>query len=158
MRKSYNDFGTIYNMFENANSQMRKNATEFVTKIISNNDTKRCGELIEERLRIKFESSFNGNIDIVVVDKVVYNNDKGLLVYEEDGGVIVWEDLYTDDMALLANTIYTRFQEDFMSGDFDVCVDGISILDEYADYLTAFEIQNDYKAKNVGYVGIDEIF
>lgn len=157
MRKSYNDFGTIYNVFQNAENKIREIATKFVTQILSNDDTKRCGDLSEELLRIKFESSFNGNIDIVVVDKVIYNNDKGLLVYEEDGGVIVWEDLYSDDMAIIANTIYIRFQEDFINGDFDVCVDGTSVLDEYVDYLTAFEIQNDWKAKGVGFVGIDEI-
>lgn len=157
MRKSYNDFGTIFNMFENANSQMREIATKFVTQILSNDDTKRCGDLIEERLRIKSEHSFNGNIDIVVVDRVVYNNDKGLLVYDEDGGVIEWEDLYTDDMTLIANTIYIRFQEDFINGDFDVCIDGKSFLDESVDYLSAYEIAKDYIDKGFIHVGIDEI-
>jgi hypothetical protein len=79
-------------------------------------------------------------------------------VYDEDGGVIEWNELYADDMALIADTIYTRFKEDFVDGKFDVCVNEKSVLDEYVDYLTAYEIQNDYKAKNVGYVGIDEIF
>jgi hypothetical protein len=58
---------------------------------------------------------------------------------------------------LIANSIYLRFKKDFVEGLFDVCVDGKSILNDSVDYLTAYEIQNEYKAKNVGYVGIDEI-
>ena len=156
MRKSYGEFKTFYNAFENAKQQIVAKATEFVTKVISNSDTNRCGELIEERLRIKSEHPFHCTIECVVVDKVVYFENR-LIVYDEYGGVIEWDDLYADDMALIAHTIYIRFQEDFINGDFDVCVDGISVLDEYVDYLTAFEIQNDWKTKNVGFVGIDEI-
>ena len=157
MRKVYNDFSTIYNVFYNAENQMREMATKFVTQILSNDDTKRCGDLIEELLRVKFENSFNGNIDVVVVDKVVYNNDKGLLVYEEDGGILKWEDLYTDDMAIIANTIYIRFREDFINGDFDVCIDGKSCIDECVDYLSAYEIAKDYIEKGFIHVGIDEL-
>lgn len=157
MRKSYGEFKTFYNAFENAKQQIVAKATEFVTKVISNSDTNRCGELIEERLRIKSEHPFHCTIECVVVDKVVYFENR-LIVYDEDGGVIEWDDLYADDMALIADTIYTRFKEDFVEGKFDVCVNEKSVLNEYVDYITAYEIQNDYKAKNVGYVGIDEIF
>ena len=157
MRKSYGEFKTFYNAFENAKQQIVAKATEFVTKVISNSDTNRCGELIEERLRIKSEYLFHSSIECVVVDKVVYFENR-LIVYDEDGGVIEWNDLYADDMALIADTIYTRFKEDFVEGKFDVCVNEKSVLNEYVGYITAYEIQNDYKAKNVGYVGIDEIF
>lgn len=157
MRKIYEIFGNVNNFFETYQKQMEQCATELVNTIIKNDDTKRCGELIEERLRIKSENSFTGNIEIVVVDKIIYNEEKGILVYDEDGGVLKWEELYLDDKLLLANSIYLRFKEDFIEGLFDVCVDGKSVLDESVDYLTAYEIQNEYKAKNVGYVGIDEL-
>lgn len=157
MRKIYGMFGNVSNSFETYQKQMEQCATELVNTIIKNDDTKRCGELIEERLRIKSENSFTGNIDIVVVDKIIYNKQKGILVYDEDGGVLKWEELYFDDKLLIANSIYLRFKEDFVEGLFDVCVDGKSILNDSVDYLTAYEIQNEYKAKNVGYVGIDEL-
>lgn len=157
MRKSYGEFGAYYNTFITAQQQIVEKATEFVAKVLGNSDTERCGELIEERLRIKSENSFSCNIEVVTIDKVVYNKDRGIEVIDEDGGVIKWEYLYPDDIALIADTIYTRFKEDFVDGKFDVCVDGKSVLNEYVDYLSAYEIQNDYKAKNMGYVGIDEI-
>lgn len=157
MRKNYEMFGNVSKSFETYQKQMEQCATELVNTIIKNDDTKRCGELIEERLRIKSENSFTGNIEIVVVDEIIYNEEKGILVYDEDGGILKWEELYLDDKLLLANSIYLRFKEDFIDGLFDVCVDGKSVLDKSVDYLTAYEIQNEYKAKNVGYVGIDEL-
>lgn len=157
MRKIYGMFGNVSNSFETYQKQMEQCATELVNTIIKNDDTKRCGELIEERLRIKSENSFTGNIEIVVVDKIIYNKEKGILVYDEDGGVLKWEELYFDDKLLIANSIYLRFKEDFVDGSFDVCVNRKSVLINYVDYLTAHEIQNDYITQGFVNVRIDEI-
>lgn len=157
MRKSFNNFETISRVYENTVNQINDMSMSFLTNILKDDIAQRCGELDDERLRIKVEYSFTSHIDVVVVDKVIYHEEKGILVYDEDGGVWKWEEIYLDDKVLIANTILTRFKKDFLLDNFEVFVNGKSVTPLLVDYITALEIQNDYKKQGHINVGIDEI-
>ena len=133
---------------------INKMATELVTKVLSNEETERCGEIYYEYLLINVKTAFSGT-RVVVVDKVVLENNC-IVVYDEDGGIFKWDELYTNDKALLAHTIYSKFQEEFMKSNFDVLVEGKSITPELVDYLTAYELKEGCTANGYTNVVIDE--
>jgi len=157
MRKSFNNFETISRVYENTVNQINDMSTSFLTNVLQDDATARCGELYDERLRIKVEYSFTSRIDVVGVDKVIYCEEKGILVYDKDGGVWKWGEIYLDDKVLIANTILRRFKEDFLLDNFEVFVNNKSVTPQLVDYITALEIQNDYEKKGYTNVGIDEI-
>lgn len=157
MRKSFNNFETISRVYENTVNQINDMSISFLTNILKDDIAQRCGELYDERLRIKVEYSFTGHIDVVVVDKVVYHEEKGILVYDEDGGVWKWEEIYLDDKVLITNAIHSKFKEEFLLDNFEVFVENKSVTPNLVDYLSAIEIQNDYKKQGHTNVGIDEI-
>ena len=159
MRKIYNTFDNVSNVYSVALEQMKETTKSFVETIIRNRDTFTCGELLEERLRIKNENSFTGDINIVVVDNVIYREDLNkLLVYDEDGGVLEWDELYIDDMVIIANAIYANFKEYFMQNTFKVIANEKSVTDEPVDYLTAYELEKELLEKGHTNVGIDEVY
>lgn len=159
MRKIYNTFGNVSNVYSVALEQMKETTKSFVETIIRNRDTFTCGELLEERLRIKNENSFTGDINIVVVDNVIYREDLNkLLVYDEDGSVLEWDELYIDDMVIIANAIYVNFKEHFMQNNFEVFANEKSVTDEPVDYLTAYELEKDLLENGHTNVGIDEVY
>ena len=157
MRKSFNNFETISRVYENTVNQINDISISFLTNILKDDIAQRCGKLHDEILRIKVEYSFTGHIDVVVVDKVVYHEEKGILVYDEDGGVWEWKEIYLDDKILITNTILTRFKEDLLLDNFEVFVENKSVTPKLVDYLSAIEIQKDYKKKGYKNVEIDEI-
>lgn len=154
MRAIFNNFDKYYNAYTNAVENMNKMATDFVTKVLSNEDTQYCGEIYDEYLRIKVDVSYTSN---VVVDKVVYDKDTDrIVVYDEDGGKWWWDELYTDDKALIAHAIYSKFVNDFMRNNFHVVVEGKTVTPELVDYLTAYECKDDYKTEECTNVYIEE--
>ena len=157
MRKSFNNFETISRVYENAVNQINDMSISFLINVLQDDATARCGELYDERLRIKVEYTFTDHIDVVVVDKVVYHKEKGILVYDEDGGVWKWEEIYLDDKVLITNAIHSKFKEEFLLDNFEVFVENKSVTPNLVDYLSAIEIQNDYKKKGYTNVSIDEI-
>lgn len=159
MRKIYNTFDKVSNVYSVALEQMKETTKSFVETIIRNRDTFTCGELLEERLRIKNENSFTGDINIVVVDNVIYREDLNkLLVYDEDGGVLEWNELYIDDMVIIANAIYVNFKKHFMQNNFEVFANDKLVTDEPVDYLTAYELEKDLLENGHTNVGIDEVY
>lgn len=159
MRKIYNTFDKVSNVYSVALEQMKETTKSFVETIIRNRDTFTCGELLEERLRIKNENSFTGDINIVVVDNVIYREDLNkLLVYDEDGDVLEWDELYIDDMVIIANSIYVNFKEHFMQNNFEVLENDKSVTDEPVDYLTAYELEKELLENGHTNVGIDEVY
>lgn len=157
MRKSFNNFETISRIYENAVNQINDMSISFLTNILKDDIAQRCCKLYDERLRIKVEFSFTNHIDVVVVDKVVYHEEEGILVYDENGGVWKWEEIYLDDKVLITNAIHSKFKEEFFLCNFEVFVENKSITPNLVDYLSAIEIQNDYKKQGHINVGIDEI-
>jgi hypothetical protein len=159
MRKIYNTFGIVSNVYSVALEQMKETTKSFVETIIRNRDTFTCGELLEERLRIKNENSFTGDINIVVVDNVIYREDLNkLLVYDEDGGVLEWDELYIDDMIIIANAIYVNFKKHFVQNNFAVFANDKLVTDEPVDYLTAYELEKELLENGHTNVGIDEVY
>ena len=159
MRKIYDTFGNVSNVYSVALEQMKETTKSFVETIIRNRDTFTCGELLEERLRIKNENSFTGDINIVVVDNVIYREDLNkLLVYDEDGGILEWDELYIDDMVIIANAIYVNFKENFVQNNFEVFANEKSVTDKPVDYLTAYELEKELLENGHTNVGIDEVY
>lgn len=159
MRKIYNTFGNVSNVYSVALEQMKETTKSFVETIIRNRDTFTCGELLEKRLRIKNENSFTSDINIVVVDNVIYREDLNkLLVYDEDGGILKWDELYIDDMVIIANAIYVNFKENFVQNNFEVVANDKLVTDEPVDYLTAYELEKELLENGHTNVGIDEVY
>lgn len=159
MRKIYDTFNVVSNVYSVALEQMKETTKSFVETIIRNRDTFTCGELLEERLRIKNENSFTGDTNIVVVDNVIYREDLNkLLVYDEDGGVLKWDELYIDDMVIIANAIYVNFKKHFVQNNFEVFANDKLVTDEPVDYLTAYELEKELLENGHTNVGIDEVY
>lgn len=114
MVNKFENFKFYSENYEIVKKQYESIIDDFLINILKNEITKQNGDLIEERIRIKAEYAFTGDINIMVVDKVIYDEEKGILVYGEDGELFEWDELYFDDKVLIANTISTRFKEDFL--------------------------------------------
>ena len=91
---------TLIDLFHKDNEVIEKSLNLFLTKTLSNEAYKDCGDFSNVSLRIKAENSFNCDIVIVTADKLIYDNEKGLAVYDDDGEPYEWECLYIDDKVL----------------------------------------------------------
>ena len=102
---------TLIDLFHKDNEVIEKSLKLFLTKTLTNDTYKNCGDFSDVSLRIKAEDSFNCDINIVTADKLVYDNERGLAVWDDNGEPYEWDSLYIDDKVLLATHVLLNYKD-----------------------------------------------
>lgn len=104
-------FLQVSDSFDKMKKEMYETSKEFIKSVLSNDNTKQCGNLTDLSIRIKKEYKFSGEIVNTLIDYVEYDkeNDNIFVIDNDDEDIIDWDDLFFDDMVIIANAIYMKY-------------------------------------------------